>query len=368
MLKKLGQKGEKRKYSAGSGSSFLTLIKSQQCAVVGTPYLQEHSARLIHASLAGGTWQKYATGWRAFENYEIYVGRRFTWPLNKEVIRGFAVYCASVKNLKPASVRAYLSAIVCLHKIKGYTSFEINDCLVNSILRGAMNLLMSSPNPPSNTRRVVTIPILRHLGHKLSQSGWSAETTQSIWAAGITAFFGTMRMGELLAPTEDMADPTATLTWACVKYRADNSFLLHVKLPKTGTVEGEFVDLFPFPGRGLCPVAALRRQFDCQKNIGRGGMSDPVFCFPSGKYMTPAAFNSALRTLLSDICDYKRDTITGHSFRAGIPSVVARCPELMSSDDVKNWGRWASGTYQRYTRLKNEEKKQIFRKIVLILT
>ena len=296
------------------------------------------------------------------------MGQKFTWPLNKEVLRGFAVFCSSVKNLKPASVRAYMSAIVCLHRIKGFTTFEINDSLVNAILKGAANLLMSSPNPPSNTRRVVTIPILRHLGHKLCKSGWTETTVQNVWTAALTAFFGTMRMGELLSQKETEFDPSATLTWACVKYRPDNSFLLHVKLPKMGTVEGEFVDIFPFPHRGLCPVAALRKQFTLQQEMGRGKMSDPVFIYTSGKFLTPAGFNAVLRILLGDICDYKRDTISGHSFRAGIPSAVARCPELMSSDDVKNWGRWASGTYQRYTRLKNEEKRQIFNKIVLVLS
>ena len=278
------------------------------------------------------------------------------------------MYCISVKKLKPTSIRAYFSALVCLHKLRGFTSFEISDSMVDSFLRGAGNLLMSSPNPPTNTRRVVTIPILRHLGHKLRTSGWSAETIQNIWTAALLAFFGSMRMGELLSPWEDKLDPTATLTWACVKFRPDNSFLLHIKMPKMGTAEGEFVDIFPFPNLQLCPVSALRRHHSLQAKLGKAQLSDPVFSFPSGKFLTPAAFNSSLRSLLSDICDYKRDTISGHSFRAGIPSAVARCPDLMSSDDIKNWGRWASSTYQRYTRLKNEEKAQIFNKIVTILS
>ena len=330
-------------------------------------YLNEQAARLIHASLATTTWQKYSTGWNCFQAFEVFSGQRFTWPLNKEVLRNFAVFCISVKKLKPASVRAYFSALVCLHKLRGFTAFEINDSLVDAILRGAGNLIMSSPNPPSNTRRVVTLPVLRHLGHKLSSSGWLAETIQNIWTAALLAFFGSMRMGELLSPREDGFDPTATLTWACVKFRPDNSFLLHIKLPKMGTVEGEFVDIFPFPNLQLCPVAALRRHHSLQAKLGQAQLSDPVFSFPSGKFLTPAAFNNSLRVLLSDICDFNRDTISGHSFRAGIPSAVARCPDLMSSDDIKNWGRWASSTYQRYTRLKNEEKLQIFNKIVNIL-
>ena len=359
-----------KKYSDGTDSPFLSFITNQSAPVPheGPAFLRKQSARLIHASLAATTWKKYSTGWKCFENFEAFSRQRFTWPLNKEVLRSFAVFCISVKNLKPASVRSYFLSLVCLHKLRGFTTFEINNSMVDAILRGAGNLLMSSPNPPTNTRRVVTIPVLRHLGHKLSSSGWSAETIQNIWTAALLAFFGSMRMGELLSPREDEFDPTATFTWACVKYRPDNSFLLHIKMPKMGTVEGEFVDIFPFPNLQLCPVSALRRHHSLQAKLGRAQLSDPVFSFPSGKLLTPAAFNSSLRSLLSDICDFKRDTISGHSFRAGIPSAVARCPDLMSSDDIKNWGRWASSTYQRYTRLKNEEKAQIFKKIVTILS
>ena len=78
-----------------------------------------------------------------------------------------------------------------------------------------------------------------------------------------------MRIGELLSPWEDKLDPTATLTWACVKLRPDNSFLLHIKMPKMGTVEGEFVDIFPFPNLQLCPVSALRRHLSLQAKLHR---------------------------------------------------------------------------------------------------
>jgi len=39
----------------------------------------------------------------------------------------------------------------------------------------------------------------------------------------------------------------------------------------------------------------------------------------------------------------------------------------MSSDDVKNWGRWSSNTYERYQRLKSDEKMAIFAKIIAAL-
>ena len=321
--------------------------------------------RLLYASLAAGTWIKYKSGWKAFDSYEAWLGKKLQWPIGKEELRGFAVYCITEKKLKPASVKTYLSSLACLHKLKGFTSYELKDSLVNAVLKGAENLILSSPNPPSNTRRVMTLPLLKHLGHRLRQSGWSKSSQQTLWTAAVLAFFGSTRMGEILAQTDNWFDPSATLTWSCVKYRPDStSFLIHIRLPKSGAKEGEFIDIFPFAASGCCPVAALRKQLAAQRELGRGRPEDPVFVYPSGKLLSPAGFNSALRTLLADICDFQRDTISGHSFRAAVPSALSRFPDLMSSDDVKGWGRWSSDCYQRYTRLKIEQKQQIFQKII----
>ena len=70
--------------------------------------------------------------------------------------------------------------------------------------------------------------------------------------------------------------------------------------------------------------------------------SDPVFIYPSGKLLTTEALNRALRILLEDVVDFNKDSITCHSFRAGLPSLISQHPDLMTSEDVKGWGRWTS--------------------------
>jgi hypothetical protein len=59
--------------------------------------------------------------------------------------------------------------------------------------------------------------------------------------------------------------------------------------------------------------------------------------------------------------------ITGHSFRAALPSALASCPDIASQDDIRQWGRWTSDSYLLYTRLKIRQKKLIFAKIVSAL-
>ncbi len=70
-----------------------------------------------------------------------------------------------------------------------------------------------------------------------------------------------------------------------------------------------------------------------------------------------------LDDLLSDICVKGQNSITCHSFRAGIPSCLSMFPELASCDDIKGWGRWQSDCYEKYTRLKLPQRQKIFGKI-----
>jgi hypothetical protein len=93
-----------------------------------------------------------------------------------------------------------------------------------------------------------------------------------------------------------------------------------------------------------------------------------VFRFASGKNLTPSRSNKILASLLTDICSPTTNTITCHSFGAGIPSALSLHPELASSDNIKGWGRWQSDCYTRYTRLHHSQKRAIFEKISAAIT
>jgi hypothetical protein len=251
--------------------------------------------------------------------------------------------------------------------MNGHFGYEIKDDIITRVLRGGEHLLMLEPAGNVNKRRVMTMPLLRHLGHRLSMSGWSEFSKQVVWSACTLAFFTSARMGELLAPAEAGFDPASTLLWNCVKARQDNSFLIHVRLPKSGNQQGDFLDVFEFKQYGCCPVAALKKLILLNKKIDRLDKGLPVFTFESGKFLTVQGLNNILRQLLADVVDPERDSITCHSFRAAVPSALMKHPSLASSDDVKGWGRWSSEAYQKYTRLKTDQKRGIFQKIMAVL-
>jgi hypothetical protein len=203
--------------------------------------------------------------------------------------------------------------------------------------------------------------MIKLISHQLAGTDWPDTDKQAIWACCVVAFFTSARVGELLASRDSSFDPTATLTWDDIKFRADNSAIITIKLPKSGKTE--FLAVFPFPGHGCCPMEVLSRHRELQLEAGLAVAGGPVFRLAGGRNLTPTLLNSLLRSILSGIIDYSKEAISCHSFRAGIASTLNRFPGLASDDDIKGWGRWDSACYSKYARLQLDKKRAIFRKI-----
>jgi hypothetical protein len=94
---------------------------------------------------------------------------------------------------------------------------------------------------------------------------------------------------------------------------------------------------------------------------------NPVFQFKNGKLLNSKTLNSCIRELLQPVIGEHAQLISGHSFRAALPSAMANDPIATKDTDIKQWGRWSSDSYLLYTRLKLKQKEILFRKIVDVL-
>lgn len=56
-----------------------------------------------------------------------------------------------------------------------------------------------------------------------------------------------------------------------------------------------------------------------------------------------------------------------HSFRAGIPSLLATYPDKSYVDDIKEWGEWDSSSYVLYTKLDHNRRKMLYNKVSSLL-
>jgi hypothetical protein len=159
--------------------------------------------------------------------------------------------------------------------------------------------------------------------------------------------------------------PAETLTWEDITFRGEDSILVHIKVSKNRSIHGETVDLFKYNVNGLCPVRALQSLRNMCKN--KLCKDRPVFEFDNGVLLTPAVFNSCIQNLLRPQIGESANMFTSHSFRAALPSAMGADPIACKSVELKQWGRWYSDSYLLYTRLKLDQKRALFYKIVEVL-
>jgi len=317
---------------------------------------------LINAAFSENTWKSHYSAINCLQIFCNVKNFQVTWPLSINVVNNFTNWALTEKKLKANTVSKYLSSLSLFHSIRGLDQ----DCCFNKInklmLKGAENL--ESLQPVKNKRNIMTLPLLKILGHEIANCNWTAYKKQLVWTISCLAFFGSFRIGELLCNIEDSFDPSSDLTWDRVKFQ-ENSLLIHVKSPKSKNKGGDMVDIFEFKGHNCCPIKSFMafNKLASDKNYKKSAF--PVFRNENGKNFTKQQFNAAVSERLKIHTDKLNAKITGHSFRAAIPSVLAKFPDLAKDDHIMGWGRWDSKAYLSYTRLKTDQRKNIFSKIVL---
>ena len=158
-------------------------------------------------------------------------------------------------------------------------------------------------------------------------------------------------------------DPNTTLLWQNVKMLDKNEIILFVPYCKTKGFKGKIVDMYPLINDAKCPVAALIRLKRLAEKNGVWDPLKPVFSLLSGKNFTKNCLNRGLSCLLEDFCD-ENHKITGHSFRAAIPSLISSHPDRHSVSELKDWGNWESESFKAYEKNDREKRRKLFSKVV----
>jgi len=327
--------------------------------------LKDDSIQLIAASLAKSTWKKYNSAFNSFKIFCSDSEISFDFPIDIVLIRDYVTWCFMTKNLKPATIKTYLSGLNFVNNLLCKTNSNfLEDKIVHLLILGAENTVIYK-NVPEFKRRTFTIDSLLYLGHKIACSLLSVFQKQILWTAATLAFFTCARMGEIL-PSETNFDPETTLCWKNVKFLVNDEILIFLPFTKTKKTKGEFVDVFSFPV--CCPVAALKKLYSLtivthpETNLA----NIPVFSFPDGKPLTTKLMNSYLKTFLSDLSGDEM-VFSCHSFRSAIPSIVSNFPDQALVSDIKEWGNWKSDSYQLYMKLERDKRRKLFGKISVVL-
>jgi hypothetical protein len=331
------------------------------------PQLVSALRELLAMSLANSTWDKYCSGWRAWQGFQIYVQEEITLPLDISHFRSFATWCLSVKKIAPDTVKYYMHSIDIAHSVRGLCCVNYNnDRLLKMILTGGSNA-KELARPKSDARRAMTFATLLLISHQIACCDWLDISKQVVWSVCSLAFFTSARMGELLCKYTSIFDSKSTLLWRNVKFMCNNELLIYLPCTKTSKARGEFVDVYPLDN-AYCPVKAIKRLMAVQIANKTFDLDLPVFAFNRSSFLTTQKLNGILSQLLKEFFEPGVSSISCHSFRQGIPTLINSKPGVFSKEDAQTFGRWASDSYLLYLKQHRDRRRFLFNKIANVLT
>jgi hypothetical protein len=196
-------------------------------------FLTNVLCELLSASLAKSTWDKYCSGWRAWLDFEMWQNFCIQWPLDMCTVRKFVIWCLAHRNISYATAKSYLYSVSIAHSLKGFDCVDYhNDKTLKLILSGAKNAQVHNVST-SQYRRIANFSTLKLISHALASTNWCELSKQVVWTCCTTAFFTSVRMGEILSDYTSCVDSTSTLLWKHVKFLSDDEILIFLPCTKT---------------------------------------------------------------------------------------------------------------------------------------
>jgi hypothetical protein len=319
---------------------------------------------LLEAAYADSTWDRLCCTLNNFEKFEEDVKMKFAWPLNDNAIAYFIKWSVFVKKHALNTTSAYIANLKLIHRLRNLDFSACNSFSSKTQLKGAENLNYYNSSRSGN-KKVMTLPLLKVIGHELSLLPWTDLSKSVTWTAMLCAFYGSFRFGELVPKNSSIFNEAENLLWSDIKFVDSDSVIIHNKIPKTRNPNGEFISLFRFPDEAYCPINALLNLKKLSKVSGCEKI--PVFSFGKNNYLTIRKVNEVLFFTLSRNIGSEASAYSCKSFRAALPSALSSNPKLENDINVKRWGRWHSNAYERYTRLNHRAKGKLFQKFAKAL-
>ena len=327
------------------------------------PAYHQAIAGALSSSVAAKTKTSYSTAIRMLHRCQADLGRIMTMPLTDQDILCFVAYMQT-RKVAEKTISGYLAGLRLATISLGYPCVTLLSPTVKQILKGIKN---SRADPrisaQKKTRRAVTVPHLELLGHSIGTSGLSHYMKSLVWAVSLSSFWGAFRVGELLNSTTEVE-----LKSSCLLSDLEidsKTFKIWVRSPKVASPNGDVVEVYGVPSSALDPVAAMHNYIACRRGRHGSGLEEALFLAEDGKPFTRKRFNSLLHELLDPFVTDDRDSLTGHSFRSGLATLMQAAG--MSAEAIKAWGRWSSSAYLLYCK-EGRSKAEVWAKLHHVLS
>ena len=349
------------KYGSTGGCSLLKLtnLDLPQRAL-------ETISELGNFGLTQNTWSSYKTAKKMWDLCQTETKTQLALPWSQHESFIFIDWLVNDRKVSSGTINSYLAGIAKFHVLNGFEAPLLKTPLIKQVIKGKQNkesILRRTTG--QNGRLAVTIDVMTLLLDKIKKWDTPSNRKRLVWSVATMAFFGGVRIHEILAKNESFFDPDFTLlghdikmtTWHnCAK--AIKILEVTIKAPKENKNGQDIViDIFESDNE-LCPVYA----FEQWKNSDNPLKPDrPAFREMDGTPLTGRKFNTYLKILLKEDFDYKSGKITSHSFRSGLATMSATVG--LSISEIKAAGRWNSRAYERYMKLPRAQRALLAEKL-----
>jgi hypothetical protein len=139
-------------------------------------------------SVSSSTWKRHVSAWNSFTLFLSSQGLTLSWPLSLPLLRQYTTWAHSYQHLHPHTIEAYLSSLNQIIQFLGFPNLHPrSDFLIQSLLKGSEHARFYEPTP-SSSRRTVSFPILKLLGHQIASSKWPLNSQLTVWSTALVAF------------------------------------------------------------------------------------------------------------------------------------------------------------------------------------
>ena len=314
------------------------------------PVVQE----LFSSGLAASTQRAYRSG----SNRYLSFCTKFDVSPFPAFERNLSFFVAFLygEGLTAGTVKCYLSAVRHMQIALGLGDPHVSAMpQLEYVLKG---LKKKTAGRATRDRRPITPPILRHL-RRVWESAVDQFNSAMLWAASCMCFFGFLRSGEVVVPSDTGFDEAVHLSFGDVKLDSVSSpqyLEVRLKASKTDPFRKGVSVYLGRTDADLCPVAAVLHYM-----VQRGSSRGPFFKFSDGRPLTRDRFVVGVRSALQ-AAGIPSANYAGHSFRIGAATTAALCG--VQDSLIKTLGRWESAAYTLYIRTPRETLCAVSRSLV----
>lgn len=296
---------------------------------------------LINHALAPSTFKTYCRQLKVFAEFVLLTENsvNFFPPSIRSILR-FICFLYSYRNLSPASVQTYITAISYFGKLMGLE--DIGKKFAVQKLLGAYKRVGEA----LESRYPITFDLLIKLVCSIDNFGFDVYHAHMFKAAFMIAFHGFLRVSEFTCISSSKFGHCLLLENIAFRFNERNENFLEItfKTWKHSMNQGQFTLLIQErQDKSFCPVETMKRYLAL-----RGSNPGPIFVHPNGHPLTRDYFTPRLMAI-SALAGFGNLNIKSHSFRIG----AATSASMMGYPDdyIKRLGRWRSDAFLRYVRI-----------------